>query len=290
MIRWGKEVADLREVVTPEGVPLQFSLATFGERLTAFLTDVVLMFLILIVIVVVMLFSFGGGHYLGAAATLAMFLIRSFYFAGFEYAMRGATPGKRMLRLRVIDRRGGTLEPAAIFARNLTRELEFFLPLALMVQPAALYPGAKGWIGWASSAWCFVFLVIPAINRDRLRVGDLVGGTMVVRAPRAALLGDVADDASVAFTFTTEQLGHYGNYELQVLEDLLRKGDNVDLDSIAIVVEKIRRRIDHPLVKQGLEAQFLRDFYAAQRSALERGMLFGKKKADKNAARARSLD
>ncbi len=286
MIRWGRERGDLREVVTPEGVPLEFRLATLGERLTAFLVDVVLMFVILIAVVVLLLVTFGRGGYLTAAMLLVMFLVRSFYFTGCEYLMGGATPGKRMVRLRVIDRRGGTLEPAAIFGRNLTRELEFFLPMALLIQPQALYPGASGWVTWASIGWCFVFLLIPVFNRDRLRVGDLVGGTMVVRAPRVALLEDIADSRHVAFSFTAEQLAHYGNYELQVLEDLLRKAEEVDLSSIAVVAEKICRRIDHPYVSENRQLAFLRDFYAAQRATLERGMLFGKRKKDKTAARA----
>lgn len=285
MIRWGREEADLREVVTPEGVPLRFRLATLGERLTAFLVDVVVMFAILVAIVLVLVMTLGGGGYLTSAMLLVMFLVRSSYFTGCEYLMGGTTPGKRMVRLRVIDRRGGALEPAAIFGRNLTRELEFFLPVALMVKPQALYPGASGWLAWVSVGWCFVFLLIPLSNRDRLRVGDLVGGTMVVRAPRAALLEDVADALQVAFTFTAAQLSHYGNYELQVLEGLLRKSDQVDLDSMEIVTAKICRRIDHPRVPEGRLLAFLRDFYAAQRAALEREMLFGKRTADKAAAR-----
>ena len=285
MIRWGKEAADLREMVTPEGVPLRFSLATHGERLTAFLLDLAFMVTLVVAIVMLALFTLGGGGYLQAFIVLLLFLVRSFYFAGFEYALGGATPGKRLMRLRVVDRQGGPLTPAAIFGRNLTRELEFFLPVSLLAAPQALYPGADGWVAWASTAWAFVFLVLPALNRDRLRVGDLVAGTMVVRAPRATLLTDVAAGQQRAFSFSASQLSHYGNYELQVLEDLLRKAERVDEETLEVVTNKIRARIDYGPVAAGDQTRFLHDFYAAQRAALERGLLFGKRKADKSEAR-----
>ncbi len=285
MIRWGKELTDLREVVTPEGVPLRFALATYGERLTAFFVDLLVMVALLIGVLLILVFTFGSGGYLEAVAILTMFLVRSFYFAGFEYVMGGATPGKRLVQLRVIDRHGGPLTPAAVFGRNLTRELEFFLPLGLLISPEALYPGASGWVAWASTAWCFVFLLLPALNRDRLRAGDLVAGTMVVRAPRATLLEDVAAESRRAFEFSPEQLSHYGNYELQVLEDILRKLEFVDESTVEVLTSKIRHRIGYDAVGPFDQVRFLQDFYAAQRAALERGLLFGKRTEDKTAAR-----
>ena len=68
----------------------------------------------------------------GSAALLLSFALRSFYFIFFELRWQGATPGKRALGLRVIDRKGGRLKPEAVFARNLMREVEMFLPISLL--------------------------------------------------------------------------------------------------------------------------------------------------------------
>ena len=43
---------------------------------------------------------------------------------------RGATPGKRMLGLRVVARDGARLTGGAVIARNAMREIEVFLPLS----------------------------------------------------------------------------------------------------------------------------------------------------------------
>jgi len=119
-----------REILTPEGVVLQVTLAQRGERAAAVIVD-----LIIIVSVVVALWILAALTFFGAGLggwglsfmIIASFAIRSFYFAFFELRWRGATPGKRLMGLRVVDRRGGRLTSEAIFARNLMREVELFI-------------------------------------------------------------------------------------------------------------------------------------------------------------------
>ena len=65
------------------------------------------------------------------------FVVRNLYFIHFELSWRGATPGKRIVGIRVIDRRGGPLLPAAVIARNLTREVEIFIPLRVLISATA---------------------------------------------------------------------------------------------------------------------------------------------------------
>ena len=61
-------------------------------------------------------------------------------------------------------------------------------------------------------SWLAVFALLPVLNSERLRFGDLLGGTVVVRIPRQALLSDItgASAAGATFTFTHEQLEVYG--------------------------------------------------------------------------------
>ena len=56
--------------------------------------------------------------------------------------MGRATIGKRTAGIRVIARDGGPLGAGAVFARNLTRDLEFFLPLTALVQPRLIVQDA----------------------------------------------------------------------------------------------------------------------------------------------------
>jgi uncharacterized RDD family membrane protein YckC len=287
----GTEAERVREVVTPEGVPVSFAVALAGDRLGAFVLDLLaiaaVVLAILVPLVVLAVRGVLEGDLVVAIVLLAVFLVRTFYFAFFELAWQGQTPGKRRLGIRAVEARGGPLTAEAIIARNLTRELELFLPLAALFAPEALFPGAPGWSRLAATAWMLVFGFLPLFNRDRLRVGDLVAGTVVVRTPTAVLLDDLAATrAREALGFTDEQLDVYGVYELQVLEDVLRRrGQAGHEDAVRTVADKVREKIGWSAGPVPDEA-FLEAFYAALRARLERRLLFGKRRADKHDRRA----
>jgi uncharacterized RDD family membrane protein YckC len=282
----------LREVVTPEGVPLRFQVAGLGERLGAFVLDCGLLLAGALVVVLMSLLAVAAARGLGAALGLAaFFLLRSFYFTWFECRGAGATPGKRLLGLRVIDGHGGILTPEAVFARNFMREIELFVPLAVAVAPEALLPDQPSWARLASALWLVALVLVPLFNRDRLRAGDLVAGTLVVRAPRAVLLEDLSAEAPAAarraapaFDFTPSQLDLYGIEELQVLEKLLRQGA-ARAGALEAVADQIQRKIGWPRGAPRASARdFLQAFYTAQRARLERRMLLGERRQSKRDA------
>ena len=102
-------------------------LADHGERLIAFVLDLFIWLLLTLAIYIPIIWALGssGGSLIAISIALFIgFLIRNLYFVTFELAWRGSTPGKRLVGLRVIDRAGGPLMPAAIIARNLTREVD----------------------------------------------------------------------------------------------------------------------------------------------------------------------
>lgn len=280
-------VERVREVVTPEGVPVRFAVALAGDRLGAFVLDLLAILAIVLVIVVPLGVLAARGLLEGdlvlAVAILAVFLVRTFYFAFFELAWQGQTPGKRRLRLRAIEAHGGPLTAEAIIARNLTRELELFLPMAALFAPEALFAGAPAWSRLVATAWMIVFGFLPLFNRDRLRVGDLVAGTVVVRTPDAVLLEDLAaTQARETIAFEEEQLDVYGVYELQILEDVLRhRGHAGHEEAVRTVAAKVREKIGWS-GEAVADEPFLDAFYAALRARLEKRMLFGKRRADKH--------
>jgi uncharacterized RDD family membrane protein YckC len=277
-----------REIITPEGVSLPVELADYGERLGAFLIDWVIWLGTTILIFLLIFLSFVRGSssaLIGISIALFLaFIIRNLYFVFFEIAWRGATPGKRAVGLRVIDRHGGPLLPTAVIARNLTREVEMFLPLGILVTGGGAAAGGVAWEQLTLAVWMLFFALLPAINRDRMRGGDLIAGTIVIALAKRALSSDLVE-ASVHFSFTEQQLRAYGAFELQVLEELLRRPDSEESYRVLNdVCDKICHRIawTEP-VPPNQVALFLRDFYTAERAFLEREQLFGKGRADKYA-------
>lgn len=283
----------LRRIVTPEGVEITVRLADRGERAAALIIDLMVIAgaaLALGLAFVVAVSAGGASHdgWFASAGLLAWFGLRSFYFIALELRWQGKTVGKRALGLRVIDREGGRLGADAVFARNLMREVELFIPISLLFADDAV--GIEAWVQLCSLVWAAVFVLMPLFNRDRLRAGDMVAGTWVVAAPKAALLPDMATAAAVQapdtpspYVFTLEQVDAYGIYELHTLETVLRR-DGADVEETReAVCERIRARIGWPEAAAPVDAdRFLEAFYAALRARLENRMLLGHRREDKH--------
>lgn len=278
------------EVVTPEHLRLRFGSSDFAQRVTAVIADYavigcVLFGLWFLVFLVVVDSRESTASVLLAVMFVAAFLLRNFYFPWFEIRWQGRTPGKRWQGLRVISRDGGPLTPGQVFARNLTREFEIFVPLTVMLAPYTLMPNASGWFSLLGAVWGFALLLLPFLNRHRCRLGDLLAGTVVVSEPKAELLPDLADQVTTQrdeYKFTAEQLDLYGIHELQVLEDILRRDlDNETLELMSKVSAKIREKIDWPREHRVNDPSFLKSFYAAQRARLEQKMLLGERREKK---------
>ncbi|MEN8148439.1 MAG: RDD family protein [Planctomycetota bacterium] len=283
-----------KEILTPEGVPLTFVVATVGERIWGYFIDMCLLLVALTAVSVPLLFlaALGQSGVMVALWFVAFFLLRNFYFTYFEIRGQGTTPGKRRAGTRVIDRRGRPLRSGAVFVRNLTRELEVFFPLVALSFPDQVI-GAKGsLVQLVAGAWFVGMALMPLFNRDRLRVGDLIAGTVVVRSPRAVLYRDLVTERPVkeepVYRFTPEQLNVYGIYELQVLEDVLRRRGRVADGPKRLVAAKIIAKIGWAGDADAIDvARFLSDFYAAQRARLERGLLFGDRRERKQMPRGK---
>ena len=281
----------IREIHTPEGIPLRLELAPVGHRLSAFLIDLMAIGLGFIILLVLTLLLLGAGFFSGwvlGALLLVAFLLRNFYFIFFELRTQGRTPGKRVVGLRVIDSDGLPLEAQAVFVRNVTRDVELFIPVAAFFAPESIWPGAPGWAMFVVGTWALVLGLMPYLNRNRLRLGDLLASTMVVVEPKVALLDDVGIARgrvkSASFEFSPRQLDMYGIYELQVLEDLLRR--NASDDDLAIVAHKVVTKIGYSAEDWRKEPQvFLSAFYAALRRHQENKMLLGKRQERKRRGR-----
>jgi uncharacterized RDD family membrane protein YckC len=272
-----------RSLVTPEGVDLALTLAYPSQRFAAFVLDIVIMIGCLIVtsiVIAIGAYSVGrenGFQFAVIVWMLGFFLLRNCYFILFEMGPRAATWGKRVTGLRVVSRNGSRLTADAVIARNLMRELEFYLPLSFLGYQAA--EGAAGTLSVLFGlGWACLFLFFPFFNKDRLRIGDMLAGTWVINAPKRSLSYDVLGIGPVqgATAFTDEQLDAYGVYELQTLEQVLRRGDG---DAVAAVAYSIRYKIG--VEAQEGDAEFLNAYYDALRARLERNLLFGRRRKDK---------
>jgi uncharacterized RDD family membrane protein YckC len=273
----------VRTLVTPEGATLRLSIAEASERATAFILDAV----IIIVALIALMFMVGSAltaaqrnearEFVLIVALLSFFVLRNFYFMVFEMRPAAATPGKMLVRLRVAARDGGRLTGAAVFARNAMRELEVFLPLSFLLSGGQ---DAGAWVAVAGLLWTAVFVFFPLFNRDRLRAGDLIAGTWVIKSPRPLLLDDLTEQKiETRYAFTPEQIDVYGERELHVLEDVLRA---MEPNTMSAVADRIRAKIKWRPVHGETDFEFLNAYYKSLRGRLESRLLFGRRRRSKH--------
>ena len=272
----------------PEGVPLHLDVAGLAARFGAQFVDFVITTAATIGIILALLFAnLVSGAAFTAIATLLVLVFGTPYYVISELLMNGRTPGKKMLGLRVVSKDGSGLSTHQVVVRNLTKEVEVFLPAAFLLG------GGEGslWLNGFMLVWLVVVIAVPIRNKANQRIGDLIADTAVVLDPRPLLLPDVAEavgrTARERFVFSTAQLELYGAYELQVLERLLRGGEETR-DSrerqkgLARIGERIRAKIGYGEdLPPAEEKAFLKSFYVAQRSFLEQKKLMGDARADK---------
>lgn len=154
-------------VETPEGIVLELRPAGLIVRFYAFALDwsIRLSFLYAIAMVT----AFMGG--LGMALWLILvFACEWLYPIIFELRRSGATPGKRVFKLKVVMDNGLPVTPAASITRNLLRAADF-LPFGF---------------GFA--------IVSMLLRRDYKRLGDIAAATLVVHEQRPAAQGVLAAD------------------------------------------------------------------------------------------------
>lgn len=155
-------------IETPERVPLHFALASTGNRFLACAADHTIQVITIILVIIVVALASDAGlrslevwdapRWLQALLIVLVFALWFGYFVLFEWRWNGQTPGKRLLKLRVIreDGRPVTFWEAAV--RNLLRSFD--------MMPAPFYS---------------VGLIAVFCSAQDQRVGDMFAGTVVVR-------------------------------------------------------------------------------------------------------------
>jgi len=164
-------------IETPERVPLAFALASIGNRFLAVAIDHFIQYFTIIVASWAFL-SLSGVGFSGsddsparfldempkwtiAIMILVLFLLFAGYFILFEWLWNGQTPGKRLLKLRVIREDGRPITLWEAIARNLLRIFDAVPGFILPVYSVGL-------------------IAIFMSGRDQ-RVGDVFAGTVVIR-------------------------------------------------------------------------------------------------------------
>ena len=215
-------------IETPERVPLAFALASIGNRFLAVAIDHFIQYFTIFVVAWASLSLSGVGDvsqienselfqempkWTVAVLIIVLFLIFAGYFIVFEWLWNGQTPGKRLLKLRVIREDGRPITLWEAIARNLLRIFDAVPGFVLPVYSIGLIT---------------IFMSV----RDQ-RIGDMFAGTVVIRertdeAPTfAETFSNPVSDA--AFRRVQKPISFQANIsvltesEIEVAESFLRR-------------------------------------------------------------------
>jgi uncharacterized RDD family membrane protein YckC len=244
--------SDQLNIDTPELVEIEMPLAGIGSRFIALLVDMLIWFAGLIVIVILFAvfapgigaFSNISGQWAVALIIFIIFLLFWGYFTLFEAFWNGRTPGKRVARIRVIQRSGRAIGLFESMARNLVRYID--------MQPFPLYA---------------VGVIAIFVTRQHQRLGDLVAGTLVVRdrALEEPAWGDSgartitaqsyapsapAPEPHWAFSLPVTGIAKLSSTDLEVLEGFFARRLDMSLPTRQALAERIAQAIQ---AKSGLE-------------------------------------
>ena len=271
-------------ITPPEGVPISFALAGVGARFGAQLLDFLLTYgAVILLFWAMVMIGFGDWTFLFTLFILLTFLIRTPYYIFSELVWNGRTFGKRMVKIRVISADGKRLTPYQVVVRNLMKEVEVFMPTVVLLSGDLVSSVFQAFLTF----WMLGTLLIPVISKRTQRLGDMIAGTLVVDQPATVLLPDLAVQETsnrVDFQFSPEQLGIYGRFELQTLEQILREPprNKEAIDRLDAVAKTISRKIGYKGQLTPPEyLDFLADFYRQHREFLESKHLFGETREDK---------
>jgi uncharacterized RDD family membrane protein YckC len=241
---------DQISIDTPELVSIEMPLAGIGSRFIALLIDYIIWSVALFLLAMVGLllspalkaFNKLSAQWAEAIFIFVIFLFNWGYFTLFEAFWNGRTPGKKMARIRVIQRSGRSIGLVESMARNLVRyvdQIPFFYAVGVITM---------------------------FVTRQHQRLGDLAAGTLVVRdrEPETPLWGESSSRTFTAQIFATAAIpephhavtlpalgvGKLAASDLEVLESFFSRRLDMSLETRALLAGRIAAAIQ---AKSGLE-------------------------------------
>ncbi len=245
---------DQLSIRTPELVAIEFPLAGIGSRFVALLIDYLIQgaaaFILILIFVLFVSATAGSqpvpssivgspnsGKWAIAIAIAIPFLFQWGYFTLFEAFWRGQTPGKRIMRIRVIQQTGRPVGVFESLGRNLTRIIDM-LP-----------------------TFYIIGVIVMFLTRRQQRLGDLVAGTLVVHerdieAPLESMGGSrtfTAPSFTPAATppreskLPADAIALLTLADLQTIESYLTRRLDVPIETRARLADKLAENISRKM-------------------------------------------
>ena len=239
---------DQLSIETPELVSLEYPLAGIGSRCLALLLDYAAQAAFYLLAMLAIVFLPGTTHssrhvypqgsaaakWATAIVILVPFLLHWAYFTLFEAFWDGRTPGKRIMRIRVIQNTGRSITFFEAMTRNLLRAIDFL-------------PGFYA-----------IGLLSIFITKTDQRLGDLAAGTLVVhevkqetsiwegsgaRSFTASIFENAPAAETVSSGLPADALARVTTADLQAIDSFLARRLDIPLDVRAALAARLASQL-----------------------------------------------
>jgi uncharacterized membrane protein SpoIIM required for sporulation/uncharacterized RDD family membrane protein YckC len=248
------------EVETPEQIALSYSVAGIGSRgaAAAIDTSICLGALVVLTLILGVAASYAGlsfdkltpsAAWLMAAYVIAQFVVTWGYYVVFEGMWDGQTPGKRIMKLRVVRDGGFSVTFGSSAVRNLLRVVDAF-------------------------GFYLVAIVVAMTNDSRKRLGDIVAGTFVVREEYAGVGSQEDSVAAAARPHNGNVAARLSDDEYSVLERYVERRSVLEPARRDAIVARLAARFARylpPATEAAPRASLMR-LYETERDARASGV------------------
>ena len=230
---------EIIEIETPEKIIFSYNISSTGARIASYTIDFIIQGVVIFLLyMVIYLTGFSKvsqsynefmnemSGFMLAFVFLVYFLIQWGYFIVFEVITEGQSPGKKLMRIRVIKTNGEPLDLPTIILRNLLRVVDAF----------PVYHLLGG-------------LVSIADSKSR-RIGDIVSDTIVVseirfnlKEPDFFTVLHSSREGSAFFLFNKK----LDEKELYILRRFLNEKDRLPIGKQNEIALKLAQRIKKKL-------------------------------------------
>lgn len=182
----------MAKFITNQNIEINLELAGLGDRILAFLIDMLIIFVyVLFVLFVIAIFS----NNFNPVYFYILFLPLAFYSLLFEVFANGQSPGKKLREIRVVKLDGGSPTFFNYLLRWVIRPIDILI-----------YGG--------------VAILCIIITQNGQRLGDLAAGTTVIKLRKLVKFADIASiQKNPEHTITYHQVKRLNDKQI----DLIRK-------------------------------------------------------------------
>lgn len=214
-------------IITAQNVTLRIELANIGDRFLAALIDMLIkMGVLLSIALLTFLFREASGNkVLNVTLWSVCIIFLVFYSLMFEYFMKGQTPGKRAMKIKVARLVGEQVTFGNLILRWLFRIIDF--PLS----------------------WPAIGISTIIFTKKYQRLGDVVAGTVLITTKERTSLEDTSySQLESNYKPSFPQVNQLSGRDAEVIKKVIRlytESDKYEL--VMVAAEKLRMVLDvHP--------------------------------------------